>query len=190
MATTLDFLLEINKLKDVMRLTRVGSGRHESTAEHTWSAALIFMVLKEKLLAEFPDLDVSKTYEMILTHDLVEIYAGDVSFFDTEARLAKVAAEQLAIAQLAALEPLVGAHTKALWEEFEAHTSVESQIAQACDKICPVILTLFTNFSLKEVGITRETHDQKKLPYMEFSETFKELFAEVASAMQAAGLFA
>ena len=69
------FLLELDKLKRVLRRTKpVGSERYEDSAEHSWHLAMMAL-----LLAEYADetVNVSRVIQMVLIHDIVEIDAGD-----------------------------------------------------------------------------------------------------------------
>src|SRR5689334_15290503 len=79
-------ILEIDKLKLVFRNTITASDRKESTAEHSWSATLIVIILMSELKKEFADIDELKAIKLTLIHDIVEIYAGDVLAFDMAAR--------------------------------------------------------------------------------------------------------
>ena len=75
------FLLEIDKLKKIVRRSYICEGeRRENSAEHSWHTAL--MVL---LLAEYADspIDPLRAAKMMLIHDLVEIDAGDTFIYDS-----------------------------------------------------------------------------------------------------------
>ena len=41
----LQFIREAERLKNVLRSARTSTGRHESTAEHTWRLALLALVV-------------------------------------------------------------------------------------------------------------------------------------------------
>ena len=41
----LQFMREAERLKNVLRSARTSTGRHESTAEHTWRLALLALVV-------------------------------------------------------------------------------------------------------------------------------------------------
>ena len=43
----LQFMREAERLKNVLRSARTSTGRHESTAEHTWRLALLALVLTD-----------------------------------------------------------------------------------------------------------------------------------------------
>ena len=66
----------IYKLKSVYRLNSVDS-RHESTAEHTWSALMLADYIFSKYIDDTKSIDKFKVLELIMYHDLVEIHAGD-----------------------------------------------------------------------------------------------------------------
>ena len=65
---------EAERLKNVLRSARTSTGRHESTAEHTWRLALLALVLAD----EKPELDLPRVLAMCLVHDLGEAYEGDI----------------------------------------------------------------------------------------------------------------
>ena len=76
----LDFLLEIDKEKEIYRQTHIlGGVRRENDAEHAWHMAIMAFVLQE--YANEP-IDVLRVMKMVLMHDLVEIYAGDTYAYD------------------------------------------------------------------------------------------------------------
>ena len=73
----LDFILEADKVKNIMRQTYLADGkRKENDAEHSWHLALMAVLLKEYAPEK---VDLSKVIPMVLIHDLVEIDAGDTS---------------------------------------------------------------------------------------------------------------
>lgn len=152
----IEFVLELEKLKAVLRKTRpVGLDRFENTAEHSWQAALTAMVFLEDAPST---LDALKVLKMLLIHDIVEIDAGDVFVHDEQARLDAVDAERTAAERIFCLlpEPL-GTEMLALWEEFEARETPESVFAKAIDRVNPLIQNLNTTpNSWQEHGISKE----------------------------------
>src|SRR5690242_226259 len=101
-------ILEINKLKLVFRNTETKLGRKESTAEHSWSVSMIIIILLDELRKEFGNFDELKAIKLALIHDIVEVYAGDVLAFDTEARKDKAKVEAEALNKLMAVYPEFG----------------------------------------------------------------------------------
>lgn len=133
----LNFLHEAEKLKSVLRHSWLSSGRRESTAEHTWRMALMAMLL-HPYLKKKPDL--FKTLKMVLAHDLVEVYAGDVAIWKRlksgKLKLLKQRKEQEAIKKLSRMLPgKQGKEIKDLWLEFESRKSSEAKFAQALDRL-------------------------------------------------------
>lgn len=83
---TIQFLMEIDKLKDIQRRTKViASLRQENSAEHSWHFAVAAMSLAPYA---GPDVDINRVIKMALLHDIVEIDAGDVIVYDLAARAA------------------------------------------------------------------------------------------------------
>ncbi len=138
LAQQIAFLIELDKLKQVLRRTKpVGSERYEDSAEHSWHLAM--MVL---LLAEYADeaIDPNRVLRMVLIHDIVEIDAGDTFLYDRAARLAKEAEEAVAAERLFGLLPAEqGTEFLALWQEFEARQSADARFAKALDRLMPLL---------------------------------------------------
>ena len=136
----LSFLMEIDKQKEIIRQTYLADGsRKETDAEHAWHLAVMCMVLSE--YANEP-IDVSRTVMMLLTHDLVEIDAGDTYAYDTEGNKTKQDRERRAADRIYGLLPDgQREELRSLWEEFEAMETPEAKFANAIDKIQPVLLT-------------------------------------------------
>ncbi len=136
----LDFLLEIDKSKEIIRQTYLSDGsRKENDAEHSWHLAVMAILLSEYSKEE---IDVLKTVSMVLIHDLVEIDAGDTYAYDTEGNKTKHERELKAADRIFNLLPEDQAgKMRALWEEFERGDSPEARFAAALDKTQPVILT-------------------------------------------------
>ncbi len=132
------FLIEIDKLKQVLRRTRlIGGERRENTAEHSWHATMIALVLAE--YSNEP-IDVQRAIKMLLVHDIVEIDAGDTFAFDTVGYLDKAEREQAAAARIFGLLPGdQGAELRGLWEEFEAGESPEAKFANMADRLMPAL---------------------------------------------------
>ncbi|MCJ8310694.1 MAG: HD domain-containing protein [Hyphomicrobiales bacterium] len=137
----IDFILELEKLKGVLRKTKpVGQERFENSAEHSWQTTLTAMILLDEADA---DIDVLKVLKMLLIHDVVEIDAGDVFVYDTSAR-AEIAEQEAAAAEriFGMLPQPMGDEMLALWHEFEGRQTPESKFAKAVDRVNPVIQNL------------------------------------------------
>lgn len=127
----LNFIREAEQLKSVLRTAWTATGRHESTAEHTWRLALLALVLAD----ETPGLDLRRVLSMCLVHDLGETYEGDIPAVAQSDPAAKAATELAAIDRLTALLPeAAGARIRALWEEYETCATPEARWVKALDK--------------------------------------------------------
>ena len=73
----LDFILEADKVKNIMRQTYLADGkRKENDAEHSWHLALMAVLLKEYAPEE---VDLYKVIPMVLIHDL--LHSAFTAFF-------------------------------------------------------------------------------------------------------------
>lgn len=136
----IDFILEIDKLKKVIRQNYLADGsRKESDTDHSWHLAIMCF-----LLAEYAnnDIDVLKTMKMVLIHDIVEIDAGDTYAYDKNASDSdKTERELLAAERIFNILPEDQAkEIRALWDEFEEGNTMEARFANALDKIQPALL--------------------------------------------------
>lgn len=152
----IEFLIEIDKLKGVIRRSYVVEGsRRENTAEHSWHLVMMAMVLTEH--ADEP-VELLPVVQMLAVHDLVEIDAGDTYIFDTDGAASKEAREQAAADRIfALLPPDQGAELRARWEEFEAGVTPEARFARSLDRLMPLLHNLESQGrSWQEHGIRPE----------------------------------
>ncbi len=138
-AEQIGFLLEMDKMKNVYRRTRVlHEDRSENDAEHAWHLAMLAIVLQE--YANEP-VDLAKVLTTVLIHDVVEIDAGDTYAYDAAGNATKAEREQKAADRLyGLLPPEQGAYLRQLWEEFEAQSTPEARFANALDRVQPLML--------------------------------------------------
>lgn len=132
----LTFLLEIDRLKRILRRTSlVGGDRRENSAEHSWHLAVMALVLAE--YANEP-VDLLHTLKLLLVHDIVEIDAGDTFAYDVQANLDKEAREQAAAERIFGLLPAEQCEEfRTLWEEFDGRQTPEARFANALDRMMP-----------------------------------------------------
>jgi putative hydrolase of HD superfamily len=152
-ASIVDFVLELDKLKGVTRKTRpIGLDRYENSAEHSWQIALFAMTLAP--YADAP-VDLDRVIRLLLVHDIGEIDTGDTIVYATEGWAERKAAERAAIERIFGLLPVASRDALiALWVEFEEGETSESRFANAIDRAMPVLLNLANDGqSWKENGI-------------------------------------
>ncbi|MFH4732679.1 HD domain-containing protein [Vibrio diabolicus] len=153
----LALVIELDKLKSILRRTRVKSaeGRLENSGEHSWHVALMAILMEEHANAP---VDICRVMKMLLIHDVVEIDAGDTFVYDT------AASQEQAEKEIRAAERLFGMlpsdqeqELLALWHEFEAAQTDDAKYAKALDRLIPMLLNYQNNGqSWKEHGVSRE----------------------------------
>jgi putative hydrolase of HD superfamily len=126
---------EFTQLKQLYRqgwLRRgVPTARCESVAEHTFSMAVLAMIIAD---ASFPDLDLLKVLRLVLLHDFGEIYAGDIVPADGVEVQEKHRRERESVLQVLSKLPN-GAAYVALWAEYEASSSSEARFVKQIDRL-------------------------------------------------------
>ena len=141
MHDTIAFIIELDKLKGVMRKNRpIGLERYENSAEHSWQIAL----LAQALAAYAPQgCDMNRVVGMLLVHDIGEIDAGDVFVYAEGDAAARQAEELAGVRRVCGLlPPEIGDRFVALWEEFDAGATPEARFANALDRAMPALLNL------------------------------------------------
>ncbi len=135
----LDFILEIDKAKNVFRQTHLsGHGRNENDAEHSWHMAVMAYLLREYANET---VDIAKVMLMCLIHDLVEIEAGDTYAYDTERLKTQKEREDRAKESLFSKLPKDQKEELiVLFDEFEEYRTPESKFAHAMDNLQPLML--------------------------------------------------
>lgn len=139
LARRIDFLLEIDKLKAVLRRSLLVDGsRRENTAEHSWHLAMVALILAPHA---GPDVDPIRAMEILLVHDLVEIDADDTYIYDEAAAAGKAEREREAADRIFNLLPPDQArHIDELWQEYEARETPTARFAYAVDRLQPMLL--------------------------------------------------
>lgn len=153
------FLLTCDQLKGVTRTTRLhDDSRFENSAEHSWHLALMVLTLGESAPV---GTNLTRVTELLLVHDLVEIYAGD-TFFDvsSETQRQQAERERRAAVRLYSLLPEdQRGRWQGMWEEFEARETPEARFARALDALQPMLLTWGpggTGCTARHPDLTRE----------------------------------
>ena len=135
----LDFILEIDKEKNIFRQTHLsGHVRNENDAEHAWHMAIMAYLLQEYSNEK---IDVARVMLMCLIHDVVEIDAGDTYAYDAEGLKTQKAREEAAKERLYSMLPEdQKADLVTIFDEFEERKTPEAKFARALDNLQPLIL--------------------------------------------------
>ncbi len=151
----IDFLLELDKLKDIRRQSRImPSLRRENSAEHSWHIAMMALVLGRDY---GEDVDLSRVVTMLLLHDIVEIDAGDTYAYDREGYEDKEEREQEAASRIFGLLPEdQGEALRSAWDDFEQGRTPEARFAHSMDRLMPLLHNYYSD------GATWKTHGTRK----------------------------
>ncbi len=163
LARQIEFLVEIDKLKNVERMSKISDGsRRENTAEHSWHLAMCALVLADRA---GPEVDVGRAILMCLVHDIVEVDAGDTYIYAAD-RSHKHDAEVAAAERLFGLLPdELGARLRDLWDEYETHDTPTGAFAYAVDRLQPMLLNAVTGgVTWTENGIRQSQVREKNQP--------------------------
>lgn len=150
LAGQLEFIQTVDHLKNVLRRNLVagtddgaGDFRRENTAEHSWHIAVSAMVLAE-YAAKAPD--VARVVQMLVVHDIIEVYAGDTFCYDEQGNQDKAERERQSADKIFGLLPAdQGARLRGLWEEFEEGASTDARFANAMDRFQVLLQNRTTN---------------------------------------------
>ena len=185
----IEFILELDKLKNIYRQTLVlHEDRQENDAEHSFHLAIMACILAEHAQEELNILHVMK---MVLIHDVVEIDAGDTYCYDSIGNQDKLERELKAADRIFNLLPPDQAQEyRALWDEFEARQTPEAKFANALDRIQPMLLNYTKGgISWKKHGIHAEQVERRNLPVIhDGSQHIEEFAKEIIQAAKEQGM--
>jgi putative hydrolase of HD superfamily len=149
----IEFILEVDKLKQILRRTTLlDRSRQENSAEHSWHLALIV------LYVEADNLNLLRVIKLLLTHDLVEIDAGDTYCYDESGIQDQKEREIRAADRIFKILPEDQAKSfRGLWDEYEDRKTPESRFANALDRFQPLLHNYFTQgHSWRQHGIQKK----------------------------------
>ena len=140
----IEFILEVDKLKNVLRKTiLMDRSRRENSSEHSWHIALMVLILSE--YANDSEVDMFRVMKKLPVHDLIEIDAGDTYCYDDQGRKDQSQREKIAADRIFNLLPAdQAAALRELWDEFEERKTPESKFATAMDRFQPFLHNYFT----------------------------------------------
>lgn len=149
----LDFIVEIEKLKGVLRKTKpVGLDRYENSAEHSWHVCISALMLKDYANEE---INIDRVIKMLLIHDLCEIDAGDTIVYSSGSDAVKKKEFEGLKRVMNILPPVAAQEYEELWLEFEAGETSDSIYAKAIDRVPPILHNLYGGgHSWRENNIT------------------------------------
>ena len=183
----LRFTAEIDKMTSVYRKTLlIDRSRAENDAEHSWHIAVMALLFEEYAVEK---VDLRHAIEMLIVHDLIEIYAGDTFAYDVEGNKTKAAREEEAARKLFSILPEEqGKKIRALWEEFDSRATPDARYADCLDKLQPYFHNILTEgFTWRNAiagkRTTRKQVAQRMAPLKDF---MPEVYKWVQKSMEIA----
>lgn len=183
----LRFTAEIDKMTAVYRKTLlIDRSRAENDAEHSWHIAVMALLFEEYAVEK---VDLRHAIEMLIVHDLIEIYAGDTFAYDVEGNKTKAVREEEAARKLFSILPEEqGKKIRALWEEFDARATPDARYADCLDKLQPYFHNILTEgFTWRNAiagkRTTRKQVAQRMAPLKDF---MPEVYKWVQKSMEIA----
>lgn len=166
----LKFTAEIDRMTGVLRRNLlIDRSRRENDAEHSWHIAVMALVFEEFAVQK---VNVLHAVEMLLVHDLVEIYAGDTFAYDVNGYKDKAQREQRAADKLfSQLPPEQGKYIRSLWEEFECRSTPDARYADCLDKLQPFLHNTFTEghtWKAEDIRTVRSQVEQRMSALKDF----------------------
>lgn len=142
LAARIPFFVACDRLKTITRANwTYHLARPETVAEHVWHATLLALLLDDGTAEE---LDHHHVRNLLVVHDLVEIYAGDTVLWDDVPAADIAARESAAGEHLMRLLPLAEApFFDGLWREFQLQETAESRYARAIDALHPMVMSWY-----------------------------------------------
>lgn len=187
LAQQIQFVLEIDQLKRVLRQTLLTDGsRRENSAEHSWHIALMAIVLAEYASEA---VDIAHVMRLLLVHDLVEIDAGDTFCYDIHGNADKAAREQQAADRIfGLLPPDQATELRACWDEFEAQTTPAARFAACLDRLQPLLNNQQTHGHTWQLhGVTRDQVLRRMQPMQTGAPELWALVEQILAECVAAG---
>ena len=164
-----NIILPFHAVKREMKLPIRGRP-WENDAEHSWSLAFLACALAPVIDTK---LDVGKIAQFAIVHDIVEVYAGDISVLagtdDQKAQKAKNERE--------ALERMKREYAHFPWitqtvQEYESLQSDEAKFVYALDKYLPVAYDLIdAGKYLHEAKHTKRKYDEALVSHRKKAHT-------------------
>ncbi|MCG2718433.1 MAG: HD domain-containing protein [Nanoarchaeota archaeon] len=175
---------KFNELKKIYRACSV-EGRKESSAEHSWSCLMLadyFLTLMDT------ELDRVKVYELLMYHDLIEIYSGDTALDPSINRKGKQEREFKAMDKLKKDIPKsLKDKFIALFKEFENLKTKEAKFARAIDQLDAIIQEIDYKEDWK--GWSREFLIEKKIKFFDEFTEVREMFMKLVDYLEKKGYF-
>ncbi|MEN9647876.1 MAG: hypothetical protein RLY57_680 [Candidatus Parcubacteria bacterium] len=157
--------------------------RLENDAEHSYSLALLAWYINE---VDGLGLDTGKLMKYALAHDLVEVYAGDTWFYQTDQKVLDTKVEKEHAALIKIKEYFAEFPELAqIIDEYEKRDNEESRFVYALDKVEPMLsIYLDKGRTWKKNDVTLEKAKAMKIPKVKTHATIDKYFHELLARLE------
>ncbi|SDW57377.1 putative hydrolases of HD superfamily [Marinococcus luteus] len=172
----LETLELFDEMKSIQRASLKKDGDRENDAEHSWHLCMYALLLYREV---DPGMDIAKVVEMLLIHDLVEIYAGDTFAYNEEGKKDQEEREWQAAEKIKSRLPAeLGRWYIKRWREFEKEKSTEADFARSLDRMQAMGQNIFTRgASWRKNGVRPEDVENRAQTWKNSSTAAEEIFA-------------
>ena len=182
----IDFVNFTHEFQQVIRVARIPFGdRMENDAEHSYQLAMVawFLIDQDKL-----KLNKELCFMYALSHDLIEVYAGDTPVHDKKAAISKHEREEKALKEIkkrfSKFKSLIS-----IIERYEKRIDEESKFIYALDKILPPIQCYLEGGAIwKEFGMSLQdvidNKNHKVALSKDVNKYWKELLKELIKSQK------
>ncbi|MBT3297635.1 HD domain-containing protein [archaeon] len=166
-------IFKIKRLYELKEVERKGeiNGRHETSAEHTYSCLILAKYFLDKIKQPIDHL---KVMNMLLFHDVIEIESGDTFNLEHNDENSKEQElkEKESLKKLKNQIPLnMSKYFEKLFFEFEEMKTIESRFCKAIDKLDPVFHNLYGKKIWQKNGFNEKIlRNNKEKYFKEFPE--------------------
>lgn len=175
----LSFTKLLQQLRKIERRVLVdGADRNENDVEHSYSVAMLAWYVNATYQL---GLNIEKVLQYSLIHDLVEVYAGDVWFYQTDQHTInnKKESEEAAAHRIENEYPEFP-ELHGIIRAYEAKIDIESRFVYALDKIDPVLhIYLDQGRTWKKENVVLDKLEELKASKVTAHATIESIFKEL-----------
>lgn len=180
-----NFLKVAENLKLIERRSLLSNNsRSESVAEHCWSMLIIAFLLKEKIA---PEVNMQRVYELIIFHDIAEVFTGDLFKYDKNfSQDKKQQDEEVAFENLKKLlPPRLQQNFDQVYKEYNERITPESKYVKAIDQLSATLQNYFSNgYAWKKYGISKKKIEEDNRKATEFDHIFQDFLTLILTSAE------
>jgi 5'-deoxynucleotidase YfbR-like HD superfamily hydrolase len=147
--------------------------RNETDAEHSWSLAFLACSIAPQIDSK---LDLGEIAQFAIVHDIAEVYANDVSVWDSTYKLAKKERNEMAARQKIAKHFSLLPWISSTIESYERRDTDEAKFVYALDKLIALTIRhIDKGRAYIDKGLTKEDFMNGIAPSRKKAHTYPEI---------------